>query len=187
MQHLVLILFSIISSVNVPLVWVKGCDVPDKPRTSDKKPLKGEDKEMVEKALRGECIPAKVLEEIQEERFKNNQPYLVLPVRSYADERDELRELRKRAKEDFIYYQAKTNDYLNMYNSLPPSERRGICDQLNRSMEAGDEEEVGTANADLGKWIADYLVDSGYAVSVYVDEIASLYMFVPMNCFEFHF
>ena len=88
----------------MPLVWVKGCDVPDKPRTSDKKPLKGEDKEMVEKALRGEWIPAKVLEEMQEERFKNNQPYLVLPVRSYADERDELRELRKRAKEDFIYY-----------------------------------------------------------------------------------
>mmetsp|Transcript_15553 Transcript_15553/g.25547 ORF Transcript_15553/g.25547 Transcript_15553/m.25547 type:complete len:490 (-) Transcript_15553:40-1509(-) len=149
--------------VNVPLIWVKGCNVPDKPRTSEKKPLKGEDKEMVEKALRGEWIPAKVLEEIQEERYKNNQPYLVLPVRSYGEERDELKELRMRAKEDFLYHQGKTNEYLNKYNSLPPSERRGFCDQINRSMEAGNQDEVDTANADVGKWFADYLVDSGYA------------------------
>eukprot|EP00984_Skeletonema_dohrnii_P013157 scaffold5430_cov78-Skeletonema_dohrnii-CCMP3373.AAC.3 len=32
--------------INIPLIWVKGCNIPAKPRTGEKKPLKGEDKEM---------------------------------------------------------------------------------------------------------------------------------------------
>ena len=75
------------------MIWEKGCNAPEKPYTEEKKPLKGEDKEMVEKALRGEWIPANVLEEIQEQRYRNKQPYLVIPVHSYEEERDELQEL----------------------------------------------------------------------------------------------
>mmetsp|Transcript_15845 Transcript_15845/g.23536 ORF Transcript_15845/g.23536 Transcript_15845/m.23536 type:complete len:698 (+) Transcript_15845:100-2193(+) len=148
--------------INIPLIWVKGCNIPAKPRTGEKKPLKGEDKEMVEKALRGEWIPAEALEEIQEERYNNKQPYLVVPVRSYAEEKDELKVLRKRAKEDFIYYQRKNNEYLHRYNTLPASERRAFCDQINRSSEVSNQDEVDAANADVGKWFADYLIDSGY-------------------------
>ena len=152
--------------VNIPLIFVKGCNIPAKPRTGEKKPLKGEDKEMVEKALRGEWIPAEALEEIQEERYNNKQPYLVVPVRSYAEEKDELKVLRKRAKEDFIYYQRKYNEYLHRYNTLPASERRAFCDQINRSSEVSNQDEVDAANADVGKWFADYLIDSGYHVSI---------------------
>ncbi len=148
---------------------MKGCNIPAKPRTDEKKPLKGEDKEMVEKALRGEWIPAEVLEEIQNERYRNKQPYLVVPIRSYEDERDELKELRKRAKEDFIYHRKKTNEYLNIFNSLPAHERRAFCDQINRSFEGANQEEVDATNAAVGKWFADYLVDSGYTVSFDVD------------------
>ena len=145
---------------------MKGCNIPAKPRTGEKKPLKGEDKEMVEKTLRGEWIPAEALEEIQEERYNNKQPYLVVPVRSYAEEKDELKVLRKRAKEDFIYYQRKNNEYLHRYNTLPASERRAFCDQINRSSEVSNQDEVDAANADVGKWFADYLIDSGYYVSI---------------------
>ncbi|KAL7458690.1 hypothetical protein ACHAWC_010328 [Mediolabrus comicus] len=146
--------------VNVPLIWVKGCNIPPKPRTDEMKPLKGEDKDLVEKALRGEWIPAQALEEIQEQRFNNKQPYLVVPTRSYAEERDKLQELRKRAKEDFIYYQQKNNEYLERINN--ESDVKGLCDQINQSMEGANQEEVDAFNAELGKWISDYLVDSGY-------------------------
>lgn len=166
MQYLVLMLVSIcISLVNIPLIWVKSCNVPEKPRTEEKKPLKGEDKEMVEKALRGEWIPANVLEEIQEQRYRNKQPYLVIPVNSYEEERDELQELCKHAKEDFIFRQRKTNEYLNKYNSLSASDRHEFCDQYNRFFEVTSVAEIGAANAAVGKWFVDYIVDSGYAVS----------------------
>lgn len=139
---------------------MKGCNVPPKPRTDEMKPLKGEDKDLVEKALKGEWIPAQALEEIQEQRFNNKQPYLVVPTRSYAEEQDKLVELRKRAKEDFIYYQQKNNEYLERINN--ESDVKGLCDQINRSMEGANQEEVDAFNGELGKWISDYLVDSGY-------------------------
>ncbi len=120
---------------------------------------------MVEKALRGEWIPANVLEEIQEQRYWNKQPYLVMPVHSYEEERDELQELRKRAKEDFIFRQRKTNEYLSNYNSLSASERHDFCDRYNRSSKVTNSEETDAANAAMGKWFADYIVDNGYAVS----------------------
>lgn len=157
------ILYSVslsLSSVNLPLIWVKGCDIPPKPRTAEKKPLKGEDKELVEMALRGEWISAELLEDIQEQRFNNKQPYLVVPTRSYAEERDELKQLRKRAKDDFIFHQKKTNEYLQRVNE--EENVRGLCDQINRSMEGANPEEVEAFNTHMGKWIADYLVDSGY-------------------------
>ncbi|KAL7526831.1 hypothetical protein ACHAXR_004341, partial [Thalassiosira sp. AJA248-18] len=148
--------------VNVPLIWVKGCNIPPKPRTDEKKPLRGEDKEMVEKALRGEWIPAEVLEEINEQRCRNGQPFLMVRPRAYADERDELMELRKRAKNDFIFHQKKTNEYLHEFNTTP--NRAGFCDQYNRSREGADQEDINIINTDVGQWFADYLVDSGYAL-----------------------
>ena len=42
--------------INVPLIWVPGCNKPQKPVAKASRPLRGEDREMVEKALRGEWV-----------------------------------------------------------------------------------------------------------------------------------
>ena len=42
--------------INVPLIWVPGCNMPPKPVAKESRPLRGEDREMVEKALRGEWV-----------------------------------------------------------------------------------------------------------------------------------
>lgn len=75
--------------------------------------MKGEDTDLVEKALRGEWIPLEQLESINEQRFRNGQPYLLIHPRKYEDEKDELPLLRKRAKKDFLFQQTRLKAYLN--------------------------------------------------------------------------
>jgi hypothetical protein len=103
--------------MNLPLLWVNGCNIPAKPRPKELRPLKGEDKDMVEKALRGEWIPAEELEAINEQRFRNGQPYLLIHPRKYQDEKDQLPMLRKRAKKDFLFQQTRLKVYLNEINT----------------------------------------------------------------------
>lgn len=147
--------------INVPLIWVKGCGVPPKPPTAEKKALRGEDKELVEKALQGEWIPAQELEELNEDRFKRGQPYLVIHPRKYEDEKEELSTLRRRAKGDYLYHRNKTKEYLQFINTH--EDLNSVCDQVNQSMSAADEEEVKQIGKEMGEWFANYLADSGYA------------------------
>lgn len=146
--------------INVPLLWVNGCSIPAKPRPKELRPLKGEDKDMVEKALRGEWIPAEELEAINEQRFRNGQPYLLIHPRKYQDEKDQLPLLRKRAKKDFLFQQTRLKVYLNEINTT--DDITALCDQVNLSMRATDPTEVEMINRDIGEWFKDYLVDSGY-------------------------
>jgi len=147
--------------INVPLIFVKGCNVPPKPRPAERRPLRGEDKEMVEKALRGEWIPADALEEINDHRFRNGQPYLIVHPRSYQEDKAELHVLRKRAKKDFGYHQLKTREYLHGVNTA--DDLGSVCEKINASMQASDPDEVQTTNQEIGQWVMDYLVDSGYS------------------------
>eukprot|EP00956_Cyclotella_meneghiniana_P028586 scaffold67020_cov22-Cyclotella_meneghiniana.AAC.1 len=91
------------AAINAPLIWVKGCNIPIKPLPKELRPLKGEDKDLVEKALRGEWIQLEELESINEQRFRNGQPYLLIHPRKYYEEKEELPLLRKRAKKDFLF------------------------------------------------------------------------------------
>lgn len=150
--------------INVPLIWVKGCNIPTKPRPKELRPLKGEDEELVEKALNGEWIPLEDLETINEQRFRNGQPYLLIHPRKYQDEKDELYLLRRRAKKDFLFQQTRLKMYLNEINTT--DDISALCDQVNSSMRASDPTEVENINKDIGAWFKDYLVDSGYTVSV---------------------
>lgn len=150
--------------INVPLIWVKGCSVPPKPRPPELRPLRGEDKEMVERALRGEWIPAEELDAINEHRFDTGQPYLIVRPRSYEDEKIELPFLRRRAKKDFLYNQKKIKEYLHSVNTA--EDLPTICDRINSSMRAQDEDEVAAVNQEIGQWVMNYLKDSGYAPQI---------------------
>lgn len=149
--------------INVPLLWVKGCNVPPKPRPAELRALRGEDKEMVEKALRGEWIPAAELEAINEHRFQNGQPYLLIHPRSYEDEKDDLHALRRRAKEDFLFHSEMAKKYLHDIKTV--DDLGPLCNQVNASLIGSDENEVDQINQEMGEWFKDYLVGSGYAVS----------------------
>jgi len=150
--------------INVPLIWVKGCNVPEKPRPKELRPLRGEDKEMVEKALKGEWIPAEELEYINKERYENGQPYLLIHPRRYEDEKEELAVLRKRAKKDFLFHQSQTKEYLNQFNSTEDIQQiQQVCDKVNTSMQASDPNEVDEINRQVGEWFISYLTDNGYA------------------------
>ena len=151
------------AAINVPLIWVNGCSVPKKPRPKEARPLRGEDKELVEKALRGEWIPLEDLEAINEQRFRNRQPYLLIHPRKYQDEKDELPLLRKRAKKDFLFQQTRLKMYLNEINTT--DQISSLCDQVNSSIKASDSAEAKEINRDIGEWFKDYLVDSGYTLS----------------------
>ena len=152
--------------INVPLIWVNGCNVPKKPRPKEARPLSGENKELVEKALRGEWIPLEDLEAINEQRFRNRQPYLLIHPRKYQEEKDELPLLRKRAKKDFLFQQTRLKKYLNEINTTDQISH--ICEQVNSSIKASDSTEAKEINKDIGEWFKDYLVDSGYTVSHYM-------------------
>ena len=152
------------AAINAPLIWVKGCNIPIKPLPKELRPLKGEDKDLVEKALRGEWIPLEELESINEQRFRNGQPYLLIHPRKYEDEKDELPLFRKRAKKDFLFQQTRLKTYLHEINNT--DDINALCEQVNSSMKSGVQTEVEEINRDIGEWFKDYLVDSGYTVSL---------------------
>jgi hypothetical protein len=151
------------AAINAPLIWVKGCNIPTKPLPKELRPLKGEDADLVEKALHGEWIPLEELESINDQRFRNGQPYLLIRPRKYQDEKDELPLLRKRAKEDFLFQQTRLKAYLHEINTT--DDLKSLCEQVNSSMRSGVPTEVEEINHDVGEWFKDYLVDNGYTVS----------------------
>lgn len=101
------------------------------------------------------------MEDINEQRFRNGEPYLLIHPRSYEDEKAELPVLRKRAKEDFLFHQTKSKEYLHRVNTA--EDLPSFCDQINASMNAADPNEVEAINREMGEWFISYLVDNGYA------------------------
>lgn len=72
--------------VNAPLMFRKGMGPAPKVKSQDSRPLKGEDKDLVEMALRGEYVPASVLDSINEDRISKGLPLLLVHYGKYADE-----------------------------------------------------------------------------------------------------
>mmetsp|Transcript_16172 Transcript_16172/g.36970 ORF Transcript_16172/g.36970 Transcript_16172/m.36970 type:complete len:688 (-) Transcript_16172:1697-3760(-) len=148
---------------NVPLMWVDGCNVPKKPVPMERRPLLGEDEEVVQKILKGEWVDTEILDQVNEERFLKGRPYLFVRPRPYEDEKHELDLLRKRTKSDFLYHQRKTREYLCMLNERSSDDLATLCNQYNLSMRPTNEDEVESINSDVGKWFISYLKDNGYA------------------------
>ena len=141
--------------INVPLIWVDGCSVPKKPVPKERRPLLGEDEEVVQKILRGEWVDTEILEEINEQRFLKGQPYLFVRPKPYEEEKDELDLLRKRTKADFLFHQRKTREYLQTLNEQ--DDLAALCNQYNSSMRPTNEDEVESINSEVGKWFVSYL------------------------------
>jgi hypothetical protein len=114
-------LFLILNSfarINTPLLFKKGLGPTPKQKPDFGRPLKGEDKDLVEKALAGEYIPASVLDELNEARIKNGQPLLLVHYGKYADddEKGVLYNLRQNAKADFRHLMTRREMYIGDLN-----------------------------------------------------------------------
>lgn len=109
---------------------------------------------------RGEWIPAEELDYINEQRFHNDQPYLLIHPRRYEDEKAELQILRKQAKKDFLFQSAQYKKHLHKISEA--GDLSTICDQVNRSATSGEQDEKDEINREIGQWFSDYLTDSGY-------------------------
>jgi len=148
--------------VNAPIMFRKGMGPAPKVRSQDSRPLKGEDKDLVEMALRGEYVPASVLDGINEERISKGQPLLLVHYGKYADEkRESLDVLRKNAMNDFRHILKRRELFIGDLNE---SEDKGaaVCQQLREVDSLVNQEVLDEVDGELGSWFTDYLKENGY-------------------------
>jgi len=148
--------------VNAPLMFRKGMGPTPKVKSQDSRPLKGEDKDLVEMALRGEYVPASVLDSINEERISKGQPLLLVHYGKYADEkRESLDVLRKNATNDFRHILKRRELFIGDLNESE-DKAAAVCQKLRDIDSLVNQEVLDEVDGELGSWFTDYLKENGY-------------------------
>ena len=142
--------------VNAPLMFAKI--LQRQPPVDFQRALGLEDQDLVDKATRGEWVPAKFLDDLNYARFRKGLPMLRIPVGEYANDKENMKLLRKHAREDFKYHRVIMHEILT---ELEDPEQRAQNIEIMKSIMPPPEECAKEAK-ELGKWFSDYLVDSGY-------------------------
>jgi hypothetical protein len=154
--------------VNVPLLWAPilathshRVHLDDKTADAiggDYELLDTDDTDQVEKVMKGDWVPAKLLAELNADRFNAGVPFLLPPVRSYTDDKGKLCNLYRNAREDFEYQHFRQYYYLSLQHT--PEHKRDVVEHLNQSIPSKD---VQKERADaMGQWFADYMDENGY-------------------------
>ncbi|CAB9513030.1 resistance protein [Seminavis robusta] len=163
--------------INLPLVFVKALKrAPPKP-PKYLRALKGENADVVELAMKGEWVPAKELDEINDKRMKKGEPWLVIPYRPYEEDKHHLRVMRQQARGDFLYLRSDVLGYVNNPEFEEEEKREALAAQFRNSRAPPEQREEQARG--LSKWFADYLVDSGY----FVEDSPILYKQMIMAAF----
>lgn len=147
--------------VNSPLMLYPQFK-PKEPKHEEAMALCGEDKDLVERALRGEWVPAAELDKINMDRMNKGQPFLRIHYGKYANEKDRLELLQRQAKSDFLYYKQETTKWIAELADRAARVNMLAMFEVSRPKP----EEVKESFDEFGQWFADYLKDSGYAVDV---------------------
>lgn len=117
-----------------------------------------EDQDMVDRALRGDWVPAKFIDDLNFARFHKGLPFLQIPVKPYDEEKETLNILRRHAREDFEYHRVTMHNILAELDD--PAKKVENVSLLKKVMPPEEEKEK---NADdMGKWFATYMKDNGY-------------------------
>jgi hypothetical protein len=148
--------------INTPLLFRKGLGVTPKKNPAFSRPLKGEDADLVEKALAGEYIPASVLDELNEERIKKGQPILLVHYGKYADddEKGVLYNLRQNAKADFRHLTNRRKMYIGDLNR--GEKKAAVVEKMKQIESVVDQDTAQELDQELGAWFTDYLASNGY-------------------------
>jgi len=150
--------------VNTPLIFRKGFGPPQKVVPQQRRPVSGEDKDLIDKILRGSHVSPEDIRQVNEVRREKGLPYLTVRPKPYSEDKDNLGELKRRADPELRYWKYVTDEYLTLLNekdeSLP-----SIIEQLNVSRKTEDDDEDAAAvHREIGEWFVDYLKDAGYQV-----------------------
>jgi hypothetical protein len=147
--------------VNFPLLFSsvlkRKKTVPDYSRH-----LKGEDKDIIERALAGEWVPAKVLHEINIQRVKTGHHFLAIPPRTFEEDQPIIRDIKKNAQEDFLFFKSDIAEFLGSADMDNDEKRREITAKVKEARLSDEDRDLYTKG--MGAWFADYLVGAGYRV-----------------------
>lgn len=115
-----------------------------------------EDQDLVDRAMKGDWVPARFLMDLNDARRDQGMPFLVLPCRPYEENKGNLDELKRHAKEDFNFIKFRLYEYLNQLDTQG--------EPFVRAMESSlpSQEVIDKQAEDLGLWFGEYLKDTGY-------------------------
>lgn len=145
--------------INAPLILRRGFGPAPKKLPPQHRSLAGEDKDLIEKARRGEWLPPEILTAVNDDRLLKGRPLLLQHASTYEQDKALLDKLRFHAQSTFEAEIRFTDDWLVRiaeHDNLPE-----LYKSINMSISANDEE-VAEVHRELGQWFADYIHDSGY-------------------------
>ena len=147
--------FSILAVItNAPLMFAP---VLRQPEHKDYQQANGlEDQELVDRAMKGEWVPAQFLMDLNDSRRADGLPFLVTPCTPYHEDKHNMAELRRHAKEDFVFVK------FRLYGYLEELDRDGetFCESVRHVRPS--QHVVDQQAQDLGQWFGEYMKDAGY-------------------------
>lgn len=157
--------------VNAPLMWnpLMNKQVPKPP--PQKRILKGEDEEIVQKLLRGSFVDPELQLQVAKLRAENGLPAVVPQVRAYAEDKENnLGELSREASAAFKFRRDVADRILaSLASGKQDSDglkfSREELVQFANTMRGDDQDQIiiDQATSDLGTWVGEYLADNGYS------------------------
>ena len=157
--------------VNAPLMChpLMNKQVPKPP--PQKRILKGEDEEIVQKLLRGSFVDPELKLQVAKLRAENGLPAVVPRVRAYAEDKENnLGELSREASATFEFRRDVADRILaglagGKQDSDGLNFSREELVQFVNTMRGDDQDQIiiDQATSDLGMWVGEYLADNGYS------------------------
>ena len=157
--------------VNAPLMWnpLMNKQVPKPP--PQKRILKGEDEEIVQKLLRGSFVDPELQLQVAKLRAESGLPAVVPRVRAYAEDKENnLGELSREASAAFKFRRDVADRILaSLASGKQDSDglkfSREELVQFANTMRGDDQDQIiiDQATSDLGTWVGEYLADNGYS------------------------
>lgn len=154
------------AAANAPLMFVKEMKPKGKPLPEYKRPLHGEDKDLLEKALRGEWVPPEKVWDLNFQRMRDGHDFLVMPYRPYADDKatGSLCHMKMHSEENFKFWSDTMLRIVGTEDITDEQMRQQLVEAVHKSRPPVDERKK--LAADLGQWFADYMYDAGYQMDL---------------------
>lgn len=147
--------------INLPLVFRK--EFKPAPRKEKKTGLfddlaltPEEEEDYIQKALKGEHIPARVIQVINMKRLERGEKFIVNRVGTYKEDHDKLGEIVREAKKDIKVLDHNIRHFLGRLND--GSVDANVIHALNKPYP----EEMQNIHHEIGEWFGDYIKANGY-------------------------
>jgi len=148
--------------INAPLMFKKGFGPSPKKLPATRRPLLGEDKEIVEKAIRGDWVPPDIIAGYNRQRQERGEPFLVMHVAPYEQDRERLDDIRAHSRQLFELRRDLNDEAL--IKLANEEDLAAACKRINTSYMAAKEKEIEEIKREMGQWVGEYLQRNGYPI-----------------------